>query len=143
MIKKISIAMLLLTIVSCGKNYMKMSQQDLEREMLSLQQKSMNRQLTQKELEEANKMAKAMAYKTNEIRMKEIESEAKKNMKKYGDKTYDEYAEMLKERMVMPLFSNESKETLKKKKEEYKEINTIINYLNLKKEMENLKNNNQ
>ena len=61
-------------------------------------------------------------------------------MKKYGNKTYDEYAEMLKERMVMPLFSNESKESLKKKKEEYKELNIIMNYLNFKSEMENLKN---
>ena len=140
MIKKISIAMLLLAIVSCGKNYMKMSEQDLEKEILSLQQKSMNRQLTQKELEEASKIAKEMAYKTAESRMKEIEPEAKEYMKKYGNKTYDEYAEMLKERMVMPLFSNESKESLKKKKEEYKELNIIMNYLNFKSEMENLKN---
>ena len=86
MIKKMSIAMLLLAIVSCGKNYMKMSQQDLEKEILSLQQKSMNRQLTSKELEEANKIAKAMTYKTTENRMKELEPEAKEYMKKYYEK---------------------------------------------------------
>ena len=40
----------------------------------------------------------------------------------------------------MPLFSYESKESLKKKKEEYKELNIIMNYLNFKNEMENLKN---